>query len=73
MITGVRSQGCIEGEIEVTVNRPNFAAGRISICNNNTWNVICHHGWDIEDARVACRQLGFPAEGKSMLGPQHLE
>ena len=25
---------------------------------------MCHGGWDVADAMVACRQLGFPAEGE---------
>ena len=34
--------------------------GRIEICFNNVWGTICRDLWDIRDARVACRQLGFP-------------
>jgi hypothetical protein len=40
----------------------NFIVGRLVICVGMEWRTVCSDFWGEDDARVACRQLGFTSK-----------
>ena len=53
---------CSNGDVRL-IGGINDAEGRVEMCYNNFWGQVCHSSWDITDANVLCRQLGYQATG----------
>lgn len=66
MLSDLSLDGCAEGEVRL-VARDSLASGQVEVCIENTWGRVCSSGWDQNEARVVCRQLGFTVTGQSIV------
>ena len=57
------SLACMDGQL-LLFNGSNAMEGRVEICYNDTYGTICDDKWDILDARVACKKLGYNSTGE---------
>ena len=56
---------CINGAVRLMGGFSSYN-GRVEICYNNQWGTVCNNFFTSTDARVVCRQLGYPVIGEDI-------
>ena len=59
----VANYSCTHGSLRL-VDGAHSHEGRVEICMNGVWGTVCEDKWGNDDAKVACRQLGYPEKGR---------
>ena len=60
---------CVEGNVQI-VGGVNETEGRVEVCLGGSWGGVCFNSWTYEDARVVCKQLGYPYTGMAIISLQ---
>ena len=60
------SDVCSHGDIRLVPISSSQALGRVEVCLSGVWSSVCGVDWDVADATVVCRQLGFTSNGAYM-------
>ena len=62
-VESLTHDNCTHGTVQL-VGTPLRRVGIVEICLYSHWGRVCRDGWDNNDAKVVCKQLGYGSEGK---------
>ena len=58
------TESCNESGVRL-VDGDSDREGIVEVCLDGVWGPVCSDQWDVTDAAVVCRQLGYPFDGES--------
>lgn len=63
IIVYIFTESCsVEGAVRLVGGQSNND-GRVEYCSGGVWGSVCASTWDVIDATVVCRQLGYATTG----------
>lgn len=65
-VNTVAYSDCNTGAVKLT-GGPNEREGKVEVCINGVWGSVCDNGWDLHEAHVVCKQLGFGGISKCLI------
>ena len=54
----------LEGQVRLSDGENH--SGRVEIWKHGEWGTVCGENWDLDDANVVCRQLGYPGASQAL-------
>ncbi|KAL0147162.1 hypothetical protein M9458_057686 [Cirrhinus mrigala] len=61
-----RKQPAKEGSVRLVGDLD--SSGRVEVYHDGQWGSVCDDGWDLAEAEVVCRQMGFPGAISAISG-----
>ena len=52
-----------DGQVRL-IGGTNDLEGRVDICISGNWTTVCDDFWSGAEAKIVCRQLGYPSDGE---------